>query len=123
MLAGDFKREDTGMKGLVLLAVILSASVAFGQEDPGPLYDNTPDPCPTYESCTLDGSGTSSSSPGYSYCVARKSAGQECQDVVTIYRVGTPCATGCRTCAGVTHSASCQCDSSTLEVSGTCTYW
>ena len=60
----------------------------------------------------------------YAYCIARKSQGQQCQDVVTIYTdPDTLCATGCRVCASVNFSASCSCDGRTLTLTGSCTYW
>ena len=59
----------------------------------------------------------------YTYCIASSSAGQQCRDVVTIYKSGTLCATGCRTCGGVQYSASCACKADTMKLTGKCTYW
>ena len=66
----------------------------------------------------MDGGGK------YAYCIAKRSQGQQCRDVVTLYTgPGTLCATGCRVCASVQFSASCNCDDNTLELTGTCSYW
>lgn len=116
------------LMALLVLLVLLCAALSVAAqtvEQPG---DRT-EPCFWYDtgSCFEDdddsGSGGDPSVTGYSYCVAKKSAGEECQSVVTVYIPNSACATGCRLCAGVTHSASCQCDSETLKVSGRCTYW
>lgn len=112
---------------LMALLFILCAtfSIAAQVEQPG----DRPEPCFWYDtgSCFQDdddtGSGGDPSGTGYSYCVAKKSAGEECQSVVTVYIPNSACANGCKMCAGVTHSASCQCDAETLKVSGSCTYW
>jgi hypothetical protein len=80
--------------------------------------------CPSYLPSCMDQDGDAENSAGYSLCVARRSQGQQCKDVVTFYTAaGTLCANGCNSCASVNFSASCQCDSETLRVSGTCSYW
>ena len=48
------------------------------------------------------GSGGEPSRKGDSYCVAKKSAGEECQIGVTVCIPNFVCVTGCIICAGVT---------------------
>src|SRR5256885_291335 len=77
------------------------------------------DPCGVFRDANCvpiaEGSdGTSSGGGGnYSYCVARSSQGQKCQDVVTFTIPDSVCATGCEMCASVKFSASCSCDNAT----------
>ncbi len=104
---------------ILLLALLTPA--AIGQDPPhGELLnptDNQPS-CVFYDSCTWDTGGN------YTYCVARSSQGQLCQDIVTFYsEPGTLCANGCNSCAGVKYSASCNCDAETHKTTGKCTYW
>ena len=86
------------------------------------------DPCGAFRDSNCitvqDPMGGAPGGGNYSYCVALSSSGQMCQDVVTWYSdPGTACADGCNICASVKYSASCQCDASKLQTSGTCTYW
>lgn len=71
----------------------------------------------------VEGDGGNQGGGSYAFCVARKSKGQMCQDVVTITIPDSICATGCRMCASVEYSGSCSCKSDTLKLEGSCTYW
>lgn len=91
----------------------------FTQDPGGGSTENCGDIDPTAPCYVNGGSGGP-----YSYCLAKRSLGQKCRDVVTVYtNPGTMCANGCNTCASVNYSASCQCDNSTMKLSGSCTYW
>ena len=43
-----------------------------------------------------------------------------CQEVTTYTDPNTICATGCRICVSVSHSAACSCDPNTLKTTGKC---
>lgn len=109
---------------IAMAALFLIASPVEAQTD----YKNndSDDPCFSsgyaWEDCWTQ-SGEQSGSGNYTYCLAKSTEGQQCQDVVTFYVEGTICASGCNRCASVKHSAGCSCDSRTLQVKGSCTYW
>lgn len=81
-----------------------------------------PDPVPS-TNLTQDPTTGEDEGGNYTYCIASSSTGQLCRDVVTFYKTGTLCATGCKICAGVEYSASCACKPETLKLTGKCTYW
>lgn len=98
---------------------------AAGQESPpsgpGPALNpsDTEPSCDFYDSCIADpySHGT------YSYCVARSSNDQKCQDQVWVIIPNTPCAGGCAACGYVQRSAACHCNSADLKLTGRRTYW
>ena len=87
------------------------------------------DPCGVFRDANcvpivVNNDGTGSGGGGnYSYCAARQSQGEQCQDVVTVTIPDSICGTGCEMCASVKFSASCSCDPNTKKTTGTCTYW
>jgi hypothetical protein len=103
---------------MTLFAVVAQAQPPVDSQDDSPsTYTNCGEIDPNTP-CYGTGGGT------YTYCLARKANGQQCQDVVTFRTApGTMCQTGCNLCASVNYSASCQCKDDTLVKSGTCTYW
>lgn len=108
--------------GATVVAFVLLAPSAKAQTGREPLNPTDAEPsCVFYDTCTWD------TQPGgttaYSYCLARSSQGQKCQDVVEVVIPNSICATGCNMCASVNHSASCECNSASLKLTGNCTYW
>lgn len=117
-------RASSSLTIAAVMSLVLLAPRAHAQEDRSPLQPADAQPsCVFYDSCTWDTGGTGGGGGNYSYCLARGSLDQRCQDVVTIYNENTVCATGCQMCASVKYSAGCQCDDEQKKTKGSCTYW
>lgn len=107
--------------GMFILLVLLTASTAFAQYTGGPRNQDVPDPCPTYDSCTMSG-GSTSYPPTITACTA--TGAQRCRTCNPVYTANG--ALYGYKCESSTENASCECTpkakTSGCNLKGTCTY-